>query len=149
MIPCIVPCAWGLNESTNICHAWKLRWAIVHLVCGMFAYYIHPPKADFPELSAWGDWEFDEVELQRVTSIHFCIWSSIVSKLHSWNGMMEWLSRTSSFPRITCWTPKSLLTWSCCLVVGIHWDICIFLAFIRIIFCVNYVFQAAVNYQPG
>lgn len=35
-------------------------------------------------------------------------------------------SRTSSFPRITCWTPKSLLTWSCCLVVGIHWDICIF-----------------------
>ena len=28
-----------------------------------------------------------------------------------------------SFPRIICWTPKSLLTWSCCLV-GIHWHIC-------------------------
>ena len=25
----------------------------------------------------------DEVELQRVTGIHVCIWSSIVSKLHS------------------------------------------------------------------
>ena len=50
-------------------------------------------------------------------------------------------SRTSSFPRITCWTPKSLLTWSCCLVVGIHWDICIFLAFITLFFAQSMCFK--------
>lgn len=58
-------------------------------------------------------------------------------------------SRTSSFPRITCWTPKSLLTWSCCLVVGIHWDICIFWHsshyFLRNL-CVSSCCQ---RYQPG
>lgn len=55
--PCLVRllydslyCPWCLRvecKCTNICRSWKPWWAIVHLVCGRFAYHIHPPKADF------------------------------------------------------------------------------------------------------
>ena len=59
------------HGKTNMCHAWKLWRAIVRLVCGRFAYHIHPPKADIPARPAF---QGLLAELPRVYSHDHVAW---------------------------------------------------------------------------